>query len=341
MESKTFGKKQTRRSFLGTSAVLATGAMLPITSKSYGKSLNVLNQSAVRQSSALNSRYGGVQIGTITYSFRGLTNGLEGTLQAIIDTGLSSVELMGTGVEDYLGAPANTMRRQTRENPYNEEELKMLENYREEVKEWRRVHGTIEKYEALRKKFNDAGINIHIYKWTAGNTDEELDYSFQVAKALGAVGITIEATIENARMLGPAAERNGMYSILHNHGQYADPSVSVDEMLAVSPANMLNFDIGHYYGSTGIHPIEFIKKYRDRIVSLHLKDKTAMNNETQADTNQVWGQGETPLEETLLFVKNEKLPYYCDIELEYQIAPWSDSVKEVATCRKYCRQILI
>ncbi len=45
--------------------------------------------------------------------------------------------------------------------------------------------------------------------------------------------------------------------------------------------------------------------------------------------------------EDIEYVKAEKLPYYCDIELEYQIAPWSNSVKEVATCRAFCRQILM
>jgi sugar phosphate isomerase/epimerase len=341
MKNKPLGEKQTRRDFLGTSAVLATGAFLPF-SKSYGNSKHVTDSSAIQRSSALNSNFGGVQIGAITYSFRDLEGGLEATLKACVDAGLSSVELMGTGVEDYLGAPANPIRRwPSREKPFSDDERSQLEKYRNELKEWRKTHGTIDKYVALRKKFNDAGVNIHIYKWTAGNSDEELDYSFQVAKALGAIGITTELNEENARLIGPAAERNGMYSILHNHFQFAEEGFDVDKLLAYSPANMLNFDVGHYFGSTGLNPADFIKKYHKRIASIHIKDKTGKNNETEQNANQVWGQGETPLEEVLLLIKENKWPIYCDIELEYQIAPWSSSVKEVKTCRNYCRQILL
>ena len=58
----------------------------------------------------------------------------------------------------------------------------------------------------------------------------------------------------------------------HNHMQYAEEGFSCDPILAVSPSIMLNFDAGHFFGSTGIHPNEMIKKYHDRIYSIHLKD---------------------------------------------------------------------
>ena len=46
--------------------------------------------------------------------------------------------------------------------------------------------------------------------------------------------------------------------------------------LAISPSIMLNFDAGHFFGSTGIHPNEMIKKYHDRIYSIHLKDRRGL-----------------------------------------------------------------
>ncbi len=341
MKNKSFGRKQTRRNFLATTTVLATSAFLPV-SKSYSNINRATSQSTKQKDSALNSNFGGVQIGAITYSFRDMKEGLETTLKACVDSGLSSVELMGTGVENYLGAPTNPVRRKpTTDSPFTDDERNQLESFRNKLKEWRRAPSTIDKYIALRKKFNDAGVNIHIYKWTSGNSDEELDYSFQVAKTLGAIGITTELNDDNARLIGPAAERNGMFSILHNHYQYGEKGFDVDKLLAYSPANMLNFDVGHYYGSTGLNPADFIKKYHSRIASIHIKDKTSKNNVTEPNANQVWGQGETPLEEVLLLIKENKWPIYCDIELEYNIAPWSTSVKEVRTCRNYCRQILL
>jgi sugar phosphate isomerase/epimerase len=103
---------------------------------------------------------------------------------------------------------------------------------------------------------------------------------------------------------------------------------------------MLNFDAGHFAGSTGLHPNTIIEKYHDRIFSIHLKDKTGPNTDPP-NTSQVWGQGETPIADILKLIHREKWPIYCDIELDYPVPSWSNPVKEVRTCVNYCRQILI
>jgi sugar phosphate isomerase/epimerase len=54
-----------------------------------------------------NSLIEGVQIGTITYSFRSMTDqSAEATLKYIVDSGISAIELMGGPVESFAGAPA-------------------------------------------------------------------------------------------------------------------------------------------------------------------------------------------------------------------------------------------
>jgi len=291
----------------------------------------------------INSNYGGVQIGAITYSYRDMRLDVEGTIKACVESGISSIELMGTGVEEYLGAPKNplTWREVRNLDDQPQEKKDAFATYLEEIKAWRYGDETLKKYEELRNKFNDAGVNIHIYKWTAGMSDEELDYSFKVARALGAIGITTEIGEENCTKVGAAAERAGMLALFHNHYQYADENFDVDKLLALSPANRLNFDIGHYFGSTGKCPVEFISKYHDQIASIHVKDKTGKDNETEKNANQVFGQGETPVKEVLQVIRDNKWPIHCDIELEYKVAPWSNSVKEVNTCRAYCRQALL
>ncbi len=52
-----------------------------------------------------NSVFGGVQIGTITYSFRSLPSSAEETLKYCLDCGISGVELMSNVAESYAGAP--------------------------------------------------------------------------------------------------------------------------------------------------------------------------------------------------------------------------------------------
>jgi len=288
------------------------------------------------------SNYGGVQIGAITYSFRTIRE-VEDVLQACVDAGLSSVELMGTGVEAYLGAPENPVsRREMRDlDALSDEKKEALARYQEDIKAWRYSEETMNKYAALKKKFNDAGVNIHIYKWEAGQSDEELDYSFKVAKALGAIGITTEIGEEACKTVGAAAERAGMVAIFHNHFQFADEDFDVDKLLALNPANRLNFDIGHYFGSTGKDPVAFIEKYHDRIASIHVKDKTAKDNPVKGNENKPFGQGETPVVEVLQLIQKNMWPIYCDIELEYVIPEGSDAVKETAICREYCKQALL
>ncbi|MET0213752.1 MAG: sugar phosphate isomerase/epimerase, partial [Vicinamibacterales bacterium] len=53
-----------------------------------------------------NSVFGGVQIGTITYSYRSMPDqSAEATLKYIVDSGVSGIELMGGPVESFAGAP--------------------------------------------------------------------------------------------------------------------------------------------------------------------------------------------------------------------------------------------
>src|SRR5690349_24405835 len=54
-----------------------------------------------------NSLIDGVQIGTITYSYRSMADqSAEATLKYIVDSGISAIELMGGPVESFAGAPA-------------------------------------------------------------------------------------------------------------------------------------------------------------------------------------------------------------------------------------------
>ena len=75
-----------------------------------------------------------------------------------------------------------------------------------------------------------------------------------------------------------------------------------------------------------------IEKHHDRIVSLHLKDRTA------DDGNVPWGQGKTPIKQILQLMRKERWTFPADIELEYKIPEGSNSVAEVAKCVQYCKE---
>jgi len=72
------------------------------------------------------------------------------------------------------------------------EQQAAMDKYNADLKAWR-LSVPMTKFEELAKRFNDAGIDIHIVKFSPGRwSDEEIDYTFRAAKAMGAKGVCDE-----------------------------------------------------------------------------------------------------------------------------------------------------
>ena len=256
-----------------------------------------------------NSVFNGVRIGCISYSYRGSINSAEDTLKALIKDGLSEVELMGGPIQTFAGMKGSGGGKD--------------------------AEAQLAKCMELRKMYNGAGVNIHLQKIGFGRSDEEIDFNFQVAKALGCVGITAERSDAMAKKLAPFADKHKIWVAFHNHTSNYPVMDKKDPILDYGQYIGFNFDVGHYFaGTKGLSPIPVIEKYHDRIVSLHLKDRTAEGG------NLPWGQGKTPIKEILQLMRKEKWTFPGDIELEYKIPQGSDSVAEVAKCVRYCKEAL-
>lgn len=320
-----------RRRFLGTAAGAAAMAVVP------------LNSSFVigAQTKKPNSKVGGVQLGLTTYCYRSIPHSLEETLQYVLASGVNSLEMRSV-LEEGLGIPQpppRPARGAVLSGAEKAEREKAAAGLKEAQRKWR-LSCPIQKYADIRKRYNQAGVDIHIAKFVpSGWSDEEIDYAYNAAKALGAYGITDEFTDESSRRLGKFAEKHSSLAIYHTHGQFGQPGFDIDKYLGYSPANRLNLDIGHYYGSTGLHPNTIIEKYHKVIPSIHVKDKTGPKH-SQPNANKEFGKGETPIKDVLLLIKKEKWPINVDLELEYEIPAGSDPVKEVTKCIEYMRNIL-
>jgi sugar phosphate isomerase/epimerase len=286
------------------------------------------------------SRFGGVQVGAITYSWRSMSPAAEDTLRYCLLCGISSIELMSNTIELYAGAPKPPARIPSDASEDQRTQFqKESQLAAEALKNWRKTV-PMTKFEELRKVYNKAGVKIHIAKFSPENwSDEEIDYAFRAAKTLGAKGVSTEIGEKSCEKLGPFAEKHGMYAIMHQHLQPGQPDWTFEKFLDYSPAIMLNFDAGHYYGATGLHPNGIIEKLHDRIFSIHMKDKTGPKG-TPPNTNMEWGKGETPIAEILLLIQKNEWPINMDIELEYPVPEGSDAVKEVKKCVDFCRNIL-
>jgi sugar phosphate isomerase/epimerase len=184
--------------------------------------------------------------------------------------------------------------------------------------------------------YNDAGVNIHIHKMGFGDfSDEEINFSFLVAKALGCKGVTTERKDGLPEKLAPFAEKHRVWVGFHNHTTNFPKIEERDPLADVGPYIGFNLDIGHYVaGTKGQSPIPVLEKYHDKIVNLHLKDRTADGG------NVPWGEGQTPIKEVLQLMRKEKWTFPAEIELEYNIPEGSNAVAEVAKCVQYCKAAL-
>ncbi len=281
-----------------------------------------------------------VQIGAISYSFRSLRPTAEEILNHLVSLELTTVELMGDAAEQFAGAPTGpAFPSNFRE--MSDDERAAFRAAREEAQaeagKWR-MSAPMDRFEALGKMYNDAGVTIDILKLGSPDwSDDAIDYAFRAAKAVGARGISFEISEEAGARMGPFATRHEMLVGMHNHTQVAAEGFSFDSPLSHSPYNMLNLDIGHYVAGLGTSPIPVIEQYHDRISHLHLKDRKTPEN---GGDNVSWGDGDTPIGEVLRLLRDNSYPITAMIELEYPIPEDSDVLAEMAKCAAYCRTAL-
>jgi len=284
-----------------------------------------------------NSKFGGVQIGAITYCFRSLPSSAPELLKYCTELGLSSIELMGDAAENFAGAPAirggGGPRRQL--TPEQQEAMKKAA---EDRKKWR-LSVSMDKYKELRKVYNDAGVNIEIVKLglSPAMSDEEYDYTFNAAKALGSHSVTMELPTDEklTRRIGDFAAKHKIYAGYHNHTQVN--ATSWERALAQSKYNSINMDVGHYTTAINGSPIPFIKANAARISSFHLKDR---KYGTDGGDNLPWGKGNTPIKEVLQLMKSEKYEWPANVELEYAIGEGTTVMAEMRKCLDFCREAL-
>ncbi len=145
------------------------------------------------------------------------------------------------------------------------------------LKAWR-TSVSMDAFKKLRKMYNDAGVTIYAWKQLNPNmSDEEFDYVFNVAEALGCTHTTLELPTDAAQLkrIGDFAMKKKIYAAYHTHLQGS--MTAFDQAFAASKGNMANIDFGHFVaaGNVGGTPMQFLQKYHDRISSFHLKDRTS------------------------------------------------------------------
>ena len=329
----------------------------PITRRDLGKlALAALPASLLEAKT--DSKFGGVQIGiNAPYSFHS-QHSMSGDecLDAIVKLNLSSVELRAQPIEAFMGAPPNLVAYpavrpggnrggQKKAGPPSPEVTAQRAAARQaaaaELRTWR-LAASMEKVKQFRKKYEDAGVAIQIVKVDAIDTfsDEEIDYMFGLARTAGAHAISCEIPLSHTKRLGQFGEKHKMMIGYHGHTNITSPEAfgrpeSWETAMSYSKYNGINLDIGHFIAGNSISPIPFLEKYHDRVTHIHLKDRKMHDG-----PNVPWGQGDTPIKETLKLMQKERYHFPGVIEMEYPVPPGSDLMTEIAKCVQFCKDAL-
>lgn len=292
----------------------------------------------------IDSKIDGVQLGSQSYSFRDLP--LDAAIKAMAADGLGDCELFSPHIDGgHTGkAPAAPMRPpgpladslKMRTDPAR---AAAREAARTELRKWR-LTVPLDYFKGIRQKFNDAGINLYAYNLSFNDsfTDDEIDRGFEMAKALGVGIITASTTLPVAKRVVPFAEKHQLIVAMHGHSNLKDPNQfakpeSFAQAMAMSKYFKVNLDIGHFTAAN-YDAVDYIQKNHDNIVLLHLKDRKKDDG-----PNTVWGQGDTPIKQVLLLLKENKWPIPAFVEYEYQGT--GSSQEEVKKCYDYCKQVLV
>ena len=307
--------------------------------------LFTLSLQAQSVSTKPNSKFEGIQIGVITYSYRSMPHDVDKLIEFCLASGISAIELMGDAVEEYAGKPkADFSWRSGPRQPMTDLQKAQVATYNKQVADWRATV-SMDKFMEVRKKFDAAGIKIYAFKpnaFSPNNTDEEVSYGMRVAKVLGAKSVTLELPNDpmQSKRLGALGEKHKMLVGYHNHTQATD--VLWDVALSQSPNNSINFDAGHYLAAGGKNTIPallaFIEKNHKRISSMHLKDRTTPEH---GAGNLPWGTGDTPMKEIFQLMKDKKMKFPVSVELEYVVPEGSDAIKEVVKCVSHAKKMIV
>jgi len=267
--------------------------------------------------SLMAAKVSGVTLGVMTYSYRALpqtpgVDRVDGQIEALKANGARDIEFF----EAELQPPARA----------------------DGLDKWRQATH-MDHFTAARKKLEAAGITTHAYtvNYRDTLTDEDLDHTFEQAKALGTNVIAASTQVTMAKRLAPFAEKHKVYVAFHGHSNTKDPNEfatpeSFQTALGQSKYFKINLDIGHF-SAAGYDPVAFIQEHHDRITHLHLKDRKKNDG-----PNVPWGEGDTPIKQVLLLLKDKKYPLPALVEYEYRGT--GTPVEEVGKCLDYMRQAI-
>ena len=275
-----------------------------------------------RRADAIESTVRGVKVGLITGSLNPLPENtgrdpIDVIIEQCLALGAANVELVTVfpqGLPQVINGgrfgqpPAQTSPEYTRS--------------RQALREWR-IAQPLDRFREVRAKFDQAGLNLFSYVQTIDDdmSDGEIDAVFRQMQALKVPIFTTNQTrVGMGPRVAPFAEKYGIRAAWHPHAQVNDPNevatpASLEKLLGMSKAFVVNLDIGHYTAGNN-DAVAFLRAHHDRITHLHVKDRKRNNG-----PNVQLGTGDTPIGECATLIRDNTWPIMLILEREYRDAP--------------------
>ena len=269
----------------------------------------------------IDSVVSGVQFGLQSYVFTGIGLPQDGLVDVVIasmvECGLGECDLYAPLVEpgllwDKVRAPGATAAERAQA--------------RAELSAWR-ASVSLDHYRPLRKKFEDAGIEIYAMTGFPGSTEAELTKTFEIAEILGVRLISLTLPLSAAQRMAPMVEKShfavsvqGSPNVNSTNPDAVAKPEDHDKAMSFSKSYRLTFDIGDGTGG-GFDSLQFVEKHHERLAKLDVKDRRKDRTSTP------YGEGDTPVREILRLIRDRKYDIRCYLDCDYKTADRPADVK--------------
>lgn len=194
---------------------------------------------------------------------------------------------------------------------------------------------------AVKNKLNEAGVKVvGCYVQAIGKDEAASRRTFEFCKDMGIEYIVCEPDPKDLALVDRLAGEYKIHVTIHNHWK----DVNKPDYRNWDPDNVLAMmegrskwigacaDTGHWARS-GLDTVEAIRKYKGRLVSVHLKDVEKANPKAH---DVVWGTGIANLSGVLAELAHQD--FRGVFSIEYEANP-ADNTAEVAQCIKFFNQV--
>jgi len=263
----------------------------------------------------------GVRLGVQTASLRDLPrqagiDPIDTLIEALTACGVRECELFGPQIEAQFGGA---------HGGHHGAASMTAQMMRREVRKWR-LRTPESYFTAIGDRFRTAGIAIHAYAYDVDRTftDEEVDFGFAAAKALGAAILTASTTLDVATRVAASAERHRMVVALDGPDDAA--------AMKMSKYFRASLDIGRLTAAN-LDALAYLRSHHAAIELLLLKDRRRNHSDPVP-----WGQGDAPIREALQLIEREAWPIRAYVDYDYTSR--NSAIDEVKACLAYAAQAL-